>query len=146
MIKKIIAVGLLVLFINSTNSFAQSKAEAAVATAVETLRKGMLDADKAVLDKYTAPELSYGHSSGKVETKQEFVESLSSGKSDFLAIYLSNQTIKVEGNTAIVRHVLSGSTNDNGTPGTVKLSVLTIWQKQGGQWKLLARQAVRMTQ
>lgn len=146
MIRKIVIAGLFALFINSSTSLAQSKAEAAVADAVETLRKGMVDASFPVLDKYTAPELSYGHSGGKVETKVEFIESLTGGKSDFISIDLTNQTIKISGNTAIVRHILSGNTLDNGTPGTVKLSVLTIWQKQRGVWKLLARQAVKVPQ
>lgn len=146
MIKKIIAAAFFFLFLTSYNSFAQSKDETAVATAVESLRKAMLDADKGNLEKYTAPELSYGHSSGKVETKAEFVEALASGKSDFVSIDLSNQTIKMAGNTAIVRHVLTGSTLDNGVAGNVKLAILTIWQKQKGEWKLLARQAVRVQQ
>lgn len=146
MIKKIIAAAFFFLLVASYNSFAQSKDEAAVAAAVESLRKAMLDADKVGLEKYTAPELSYGHSSGKVESKAEFVEALASGKSDFVSIDLSNQTIKMAGNTAIVRHVLTGATNDNGVAGNVKLSILTVWQKQKGQWKLLARQAVRLAQ
>jgi hypothetical protein len=145
MIKKIITAGFLLLLVNSF-VIAQSKDETDVATAVETLRKAMLDADKATLDKCTAPELSYGHSSGKVETKTEFVEALATGKSDFVSINLNEQTIKVVGNTAIVRHVLQGETNDNGNRGTVKLFVLTVWQKQKGQWKLLARQAARPPQ
>ena len=144
MIKKLITAAFFFLLI--TTCFAQSKDEAAVASAVEALRKAMLDADKGNLEKYTAPELSYGHSSGKVETKAEFVEALASGKSDFVSIDLSNQTIKMAGNTAIVRHVLNGSTLDNGVAGNVKLAILTIWQKQKGEWKLLARQAVRLTQ
>lgn len=142
--KKIIAAAFFFLLITSYNSFAQSKDETAVAAAVESLRKAMVDGDKAGLEKYSAPELSYGHSSGKVETKTEFVEAIASGKSDFVSIELSNQTIKLAGNAAIVRHVLTGATNDNGVAGNVKLSILTVWQKQKGEWKLLARQAVRV--
>jgi ketosteroid isomerase-like protein len=123
---------------------AQSKDETAVAAAVASLRKLMVDPNKAALEKITADELSYGHSSGKVQTKAEFIEALTSGSSDFVSIDLTDQTIKLAGNTAIVRHTLSASTNDGGKPGTVKLGILTIWQKQKGQWKLLARQAVKL--
>lgn len=123
---------------------AQSKEETAVATAVEALRKAMVDPDKATLDKLTADELSYGHSSGKVQTKAEYIESLISAASDFVSIDLTEQTIRLSGTTAIVRHILSGNTNDGGKPGTVKLGVLTIWQKQKGQWRLLARQAFKL--
>ena len=143
MIRKTIIAALL---LGSNFVMAQSKDETAVTTAVETLRKAMIDADKAGLEKFTAAELSYGHSSGKVETKAEFVDALVTGKSDFVSINLTDQTVKVVGNTAIVRHVLQGETNDNGNKGTVKLFVLTVWQKQNGQWKLLARQAARPPQ
>lgn len=142
--KKIITACFLLLLINSF-AIAQ-KGETAIEAAVESLRKAMIDADKTNLDKLTAPELSYGHSNGRVETKTEFVESLVTAKSDFASITLSDQAITLSGDAAIVRHILSGETMDNGTKGTVKLSVLTVWQKQKGQWKLLARQAVRLTQ
>jgi ketosteroid isomerase-like protein len=47
------------------------------------------------------------------------------------------------GKTAIVRHLFDGTTNDGGKPGTVKLKILLIFEKQGKDWKLLARQAVK---
>jgi len=123
---------------------AQDKGSAAVAAAVESLRKAMIDPDKTALDKLTAEELSYGHSNGAVQDKAAFIEALISGKSDFVTIGLTEQTIKMSGNTAIVRHILSATNNDGGKPGTVKLSVLLIWQQQKGAWKLLARQAVKL--
>jgi hypothetical protein len=123
---------------------AQSKKIKPVTKAVESLRKAMIEADSSTLEALTKPELSYGHSSGKVEDKASFIRSLTSGASDFVSIDLSNQTVQVVDKTAIVRHVLSAQTNDNGKPGSVKLSVLTVWEKDWGKWKLLARQAVRM--
>lgn len=127
-----------------TTTTAQSKDSAAVSAAVELLRKAMIDADKAGLQKVTADQLSYGHSSGRVEDKATFIENIVSGKSDFVTIDLTNQTVAVAGDAAIVRHTLSATTNDGGTPGTVKLNILLVWQKQKGQWKLLARQAVKV--
>jgi Domain of unknown function (DUF4440) len=69
---------------------------------------------------------------------------LVSGASDFVTIDLSEQTIKVTGSTAIVRHVLSATTNDGGKAGTVKIAVLLVWIKEKKEWKLLARQAVKI--
>jgi len=123
---------------------AQSKDEKEVAAAVESLRKVMVDPDKATLEKLTSPDLSYGHSSGKVQNQAEFIDALVSGASDFLNIDLSDQTIKVIGNTAIVRHILNANTSDNGKPGVAKIAILLIWTKQGKEWKLLARQAVKI--
>ncbi|MFN7119617.1 MAG: nuclear transport factor 2 family protein [Saprospiraceae bacterium] len=142
--KKILLTSL-ILSMLSINGFSQSKAESTVANAVETLRQAMVDANKTVLEAITAVELSYGHSSGKVENRAEFIEALTSGKSDFVSIQLHDQTIKiVDKKTAIVRHRLSGETNDNGKQGTVNLNILLIWQQQKGAWKLLARQAARV--
>lgn len=123
---------------------AQSKKEKAVAAAVEQLRKAMIDGNRDELEKIADDKLSYGHSGGHVEGKKEFVEKIASGKSDFVTIELSEQTISVSGKTAIVRHTLNAKTNDGGKPGEVHLKILLVWQKQGKSWKLLARQAVKV--
>jgi ketosteroid isomerase-like protein len=135
---------LLITGIFSNTASAQTSDEKSIAAAVESLRKAMVDADKPVLEKLAADELSYGHSSGKIEDKASFVDAIASGKSDFVSIELAEQTIKVVGNTAIVRHLFNAVTNDGGKPGTVKLAVLLIWEKQNKEWKLLARQATKI--
>jgi hypothetical protein len=122
---------------------AQDKDEKEVAVAVESLRKALVDPSQADLDRLTCAELSYGHSSGVIQDKATFIEALVSGKSDFVTIDLTQQTIKVIGNVALVRHILSATTNDGGKPGQTKLSILLVWLKQKGAWKLLARQAVK---
>jgi ketosteroid isomerase-like protein len=142
MIKKSIFATILLLSI-TIGVNAQSKNETAVANAAEKLRKAMIDGNKEDLENIVMDKLSYGHSSGRVEGKNEFVENIVSGKSDFVTIDLSEQAISISGNTAIVRHTLNATTNDNGKAGIVHLLVLLIWQKQHGQWKLLARQAVK---
>lgn len=138
---------LLLLFLAcfSIKNIAQNKAEQAVAVAVETLRKAMIDGDRTALTNIAAAELSYGHSSGAIDDKNIFVEKIASGTSNFEKIDLSQQTIKIAGKTAIVRHNFFAETHDKGKdPGTIKLHIMTIWQKQKGGWKLLARQAVKI--
>ena len=132
---------MMIFFVLQLN--AQTKNEISVANAVEQLRKAMIDADSVMLYYLTAEQLSYGHSGGHVENKSEFIEKIVSGKSDFVTIELLNQTISVSKKIAIVRHKLNATTNDKGKPSEVHLSVLLIWQKQHGDWKLLARQAVK---
>ncbi|MBN9384453.1 MAG: nuclear transport factor 2 family protein [Chitinophagaceae bacterium] len=122
----------------------QGKDEKAVSAAVEALRKAMIDPDKATLEKLTMPQLSYGHSNGMLQNQTEFIEAFTSGKSDFVNISLSEQSIKIVDRTAIVRHLLSADTNDGGKPGHVNLSILLVWQKEKGEWRLLARQAVKV--
>src|ERR1700743_79220 len=124
--------------------FAQSKDEQAVGAAVESLRKALIDPDKATLDALVLDELTYGHSNGNLQDKAAFEEALLSKSSDFVTIDLTDQTIKVVGNTAWVRHILTATTNDGGQAGTAHLSALMVWVKQKGAWKLFARQAVKI--
>lgn len=144
MSKKIIYFLLIISFVCNI-SIAQSKQEKAVAASVAGLTKAMIDGDKSMLEKYTSKKLSYGHSGGKVEGQESFIQSLTNRASDFVTIDLTEQTISVSGKTAIVRHKLSATTNDGGKPGAVKLSILLVWQRDQGNWKLLARQAVKIT-
>ena len=126
-------------------TIAQAKEVSAVSAAVEALRKAMIAADRSTLEKLTAGELSYGHSSGRIENRAEFIEALTSGKSGFSAIELSDQTVNVVDKVAIVRHVFVGSSRKTpGEAGKLKLAILTVWLQQQEQWKLLARQAAKL--
>ncbi|MBC7934443.1 MAG: nuclear transport factor 2 family protein [Rhizobacter sp.] len=111
---------------------------------LEVLRLAMLSGDKAQLLQVTTPELSYGHSSGLVETQEQFIEKLSSGKSDFVSINISSQTIALYKNAAVVRHELNAETNDNGKAGTVKLQVVQFWVETKMGWQLASRQAIKI--
>src|SRR5580692_4368580 len=125
---------------------AQAMDDPTLASAVEAFRKALIDPTKAALDKLTMNELTYGHSSGMIQDKAAFEQALLSGASDFVSIDLSQQTMHVVGNTAWVRHLFSAVTNDGGKPGEAHLSILMVWMKQKGQWRVLARQAVKVVQ
>ena len=47
----------------------QTGKESAVSAAVEALRKAMVAGDKSALEKLATAELSYGHSSGRLENR-----------------------------------------------------------------------------
>lgn len=125
--------------------FSQNSESEAVAIAAENLRKAMLDGDEKALQNLSAPELSYGHSSGLVEDQTAFVQSIVTGKNDFTALEISDQTIKMVGNdVAIVRHNLKAQLKLlDGSTISPNIGILLVWQKMNGQWKLLARQAFK---
>jgi hypothetical protein len=141
--KKYISVIVWLLLLTTGNKvLAQSRAEEEISSAVAGLTKAMIDADTIKLSQLTSDQLSYGHSHGNVQNKSQFIHSLATGESDFVTINLTNPSITISENTAIVRHTLEASTNDRGKPGNVRLYVLLVWQKLRGRWLLLARQAV----
>lgn len=126
-------------------ALAQGSDAAAVAEAVAALTKAMLAADKARLEALTADQLSYGHSSGKVEDKATFVGVIASKKTVYKSIELSKQTVVVAGNDAIVRHAWESESGPGDGKWTVsKIGILQVWQKQPTGWRLLARQAFKV--
>jgi hypothetical protein len=139
MIKKLLIFSCLLI---STHFCFAQKAE--VEEAVNKLTKLMVTPDSAALDKMVLNHLSYGHSSGKIQTKQEFLHSLLSGESDFVDINLTDQSVIIQNKTALVRHTLNAKTNDKNVPGNVKLYILLIWSKEKSGWKLIGRQAVKV--
>ena len=120
---------------------AQGSDAAAVAAAVDALTKAMLAGDRAGLMAVTHERLSYGHSAGRIENRQQFIDPLVNKTSVFRSITVSDQTIDVVGDDAIVRHVLRGESESGGRVNPVNIGILQVWKKQPDGWKLLARQA-----
>ena len=124
---------------------AQQKESQAVAVAVSQLNQAMIDGNHIMLDQLTSDKLSYGHSSGLVENKDQFITSIVDGVFGFATIDLTEQTVSIGNNVAVVRHKFSATTDDKGKPpGSANIAVLQVWQKEKGKWLLLARQATKI--
>ena len=130
--------------LRSAPAAAVSADEEAVASAVEALRKAMVDADKAHLAALVSDQLSYGHSSGQVQDKADFIEVIASKKTIYKSIALSEHKNAVAGNNAIARHIFAAEVESGGKPSSPRIGVMQVWVKQDGAWKLLARQAFKL--
>jgi hypothetical protein len=128
----------------STPGWAGPADEVALGKAVETLRAAMLAADKAQLLALASDQLSYGHSSGKLENKAQYADAIASKKSVFKTLEFKDQTIAITGSTAIVRNTFTSDVESEGKVNPVKVGVMQIWQKEGEAWKLFARQAFKL--
>ena len=124
---------------------AETSDEAALRRDLERLRKALLSADKVQLEELTAAQLSYGHSSGKVQNKSEFIDGVLGRKVVVKSLTFPDVTIAVAGNAAIVRHIYASESEAGGKTDNIRLGVLAVWQKQEGAWKLLARQGYKPT-
>src|SRR5690606_6635690 len=138
-----LTVAFALLLLSACTSNVEKKTTERIEAYVETLRLQMINPDSAKLAAITSDQLSYGHSSGKIEDKASFLRTLITGQSDFVEIELSDQTIVGYNETAIVRHTLKGKRMDNGVPGEVNLKSMLDFRREFGEWKLFARQAVK---
>ena len=120
--------------------------EEAVAEKVEAFRKAQFSADAKAFDVLCADELSYGHSSGRVEDKATFIAHSTDGKSKFVSLEYRDLTIRVVGPAAIVRFHWVGEQESvpEGKKSPTNLHILMNWQKQGSDWRLLSRAATKL--
>jgi len=137
-----IAIGLLGI----APAFAASADEDAVAKSVEAFRAAQVAADAKAFDALCAPELSYGHSDGRVEDKAAFIANATNGKSKWLSLKYQDPKIRVVGNAAVVRFHWLGEQEAvaDGKKSSTNLHILMNWQKQGADWKLLSRASTRL--
>jgi len=139
-----LSIMLLALLAGPQPVHAQTADEAAVAQAVEALRKAAIAKDRAQFEALMSENLSYGHSAGRIENKQQFIEAATKSKTIYKDMTLVDHNNTVVGNSAIVRHILTIEGENQGKAYTTKVGVLMVWQKEQGSWRLLARQAYRM--
>jgi ketosteroid isomerase-like protein len=137
------AAGALALAALPTIARAESAEEAAVRKAIDDLSKAMMAADKAKLEMLIADQLSYGHSGGRIETKQQFLDVVAGKKTIYKSITITDSSVSVVGNNAIARHIYAVEVETDGKPNSAKVGVMQVWVKDGAAWKLLERQAFR---
>ena len=135
-----LAVGVPSLLFGSP-ALAETGDETVVRQNVEALREALLKADKAQLERLGADQLSYGHSDGRVQNKAEFIDGVMTRKATVKSINFPDLKIAV---AAIARHIYESESETDGKPNNVRIGTLQVWQKQGGNWKLLARQGYKL--
>ena len=130
--------------LRSAPTQAEATDETALNQAVEALRKATLAQDKPKLEQLFSDQMSYGHSSGKVEGKADVINGTMNRKSVVKSIDFPELKIAVVGNSAVARHLYVSESEMDGKPTSTKIGVLQVWQKQDGNWKLLARQGYKL--
>ena len=141
--KSILAVFLFSV-LTSAASFGQNKDVLAVQKALEILRIQMLNPTESGLKSISHPNLTYGHSNGKIENQKEFMDAFLTGVSDFTSLDFSDVKIEIVDKTAVVRHLLIAESMDKGKqPAKVNIKVMLVFTKGKNGWLLLGRQAVK---
>ena len=101
--------------------------------------------DSVALEGLLADKVSYGHSTGKIENRQEMIHGAISNTGSYSNLAMEELTVFFENKTAIVRHVLKATAIDkDGKLSPLHIAILQVWVKQKKQWKLTARQAVKL--
>ena len=134
---------LFAMFLFNT-TFGQSQDEWMISQALEKFKVAMVQPDSAVLADIASDDLVYVHSSGTVRNKQGFIDEFMKRWTNFSKVTVLDQTIKITGDNAIVRHRLQADAHNPGYPAVVDIIILMVWRKENGKWKMLARQAAKI--
>ncbi len=110
----------------------------AVLAAEDRRYRAMLDADPDALEELCADELSYAHSSGARDTKDEYLGKVRSRYYVYLRIDHPVERVEVVGDTAIVVGRMTADILVRGTPKTIDNLALAVWTRASGTWRLLA--------
>lgn len=95
------------------------------------------------INQQTDKALSYGHSNGWVETKEDLIKHLETGYMSYNSYKEDSIQVVINGNMANARFVADIAATLNGTSNSFHLKVLEVWVRKGKRWLLFARQAVR---
>ena len=124
---------------------AQTEAEKVLQRVQELNNAVFVTKDSIVLEGLMAEEVSYGHSSGKIENRQQMIHNAVTSASLFSNVLMEISVVYFQNKTAIVRHQLKANAKDTtGKESLLNIGVLQVWVKQKGNWRLTARQAVKL--
>ena len=92
---------------------------------------------------FLADELKYTHTTGKTETKEEFLTALSSGLK-YLAIEPSQLEVKVYGQTAVITGQAAIKVESNGQQFSFKIKYTDVYVLREKRWQMVAWQSTRL--
>jgi len=111
---------------------------------MQDLRNALLSKDSVSLSALLADDVSYGHSTGIIQTKAQLIKDVMSGFQDYKSIEPSDLNIRVYDNAAVAVLKLKTNLIANGNPMDLNLNATLTWVKINNAWKLVARQAVKL--
>jgi len=105
----------------------------------------ILAADRARLTAIFSDDLRYAHSTGAVDTKASFIDSLVSGRTKYVVIDYQerNFTFPAPGIALMTGRVHIKASSATGASDGV-LSLLAVWREEKGQWRFLAWQSCKL--
>ena len=129
----------------SSASFAKDDAPEAALRRAELARFAANDAaDAKVLETLLDEGLEYVHSNGELDSKKSFIDSLVTGKRDYVSSNASIETIRFFGDVAIIRGKVKVTVVDAGNSKDLHIGYTDVWVRKNGDWKMTAWRSARL--
>jgi ketosteroid isomerase-like protein len=118
--------------------------EADVLRADEKRFEAMRAEDWAALDAALADELTYVHSSARLETKAEHVANLKARKPQYKGVTPRDRTARIHGNIGVVTGISGIHVENAGAENRFTVRYLAVYAKQAEKWRMIAWQSTRL--
>ena len=114
---------------------------------LETRRfQAMIEADTAALDTILAEDLTYTHTSGWVDTKEQFIGWLESGELNYESISTDSVRVRVYAAAAVVTGQAAVKIKVNGQAKNLQIRFIDVYVKRDDHWQMVAWQSTRLPQ
>jgi len=106
----------------------------------EAMRRG----DWPGLEATLADDLTYVHSTARLESKTEHVANLRAGKPHYRGIAPRDRQVRVHGGVGVVNGVSEMHVERDGKEQSFTVRYLAVYAKAGGQWRMIAWQSTKV--
>ena len=136
----------LIALSTATLRAADDPALAALRAADDARVAATLAADQAKLSPILSDNLTYAHSTGGVDTKASYIESLTTGKLKYAEFeYQDRKFTLVSPNVAVMTGKTKVKTINDKGPSEAVLGFLAVWREEDGHWRFFAWQSCKLT-
>lgn len=141
--KKIVLAFLIFGFVNI--SFAQVDS-VGLKNAMQQLDKALLQKDEKTLETVLHKEVSYGHSNGWIQSKNDILNDFASGKLIYNKLENNSSAIvAISKKYATVKTSTNAEGVVNGAAFNLRLHIMQFWIKTKKGWQLIARQSAKQS-
>ena len=106
--------------------------------------EAMTTRDGEALEKILADDLSYVHPSARVETKAEFIASITSGRIKYRTMEQDHVKVREYGDTAVVTGNAKVHVESNGREAQFQIQFINVYAKQNHVWRMVAWQSTKI--
>ncbi len=115
-----------------------------VLAAHEKRRVATLNENVSVLDSLMMDDLTFMHPNAVVDTKTQFLNSLSNQSVQFTGLTDEDLNLRVHGTTGVVSGIVRVQVIASGTPVDIRVRFTELWVKDTDRWRMLLWQATTM--
>ena len=119
-------------------------AETEVLRADDRRFAAMQKGDWAGLEAVLADDLTYVHSTARLESKAEHVGNLKAGKPHYRGIAPRERRVRVQGDVGVVNGVSAMHVENAGKEQRFTVRYLAVYARSGDAWRMIAWQSTRV--